>query len=145
MNLENRTGNGYIDASINKVRDLLKPGSRMTRELINKNDFKYGSGTGAEVVLKLVFGTYKTIPVFTYRPKNPFTKAIAYRDTKGIHFNIYKLPGLTTVDIAGTLLHEMAHEKGYNHGTGWFANRKTQDKCLFSVPYYLSENVGRWL
>lgn len=145
MLFENKTNNSDITAAINLAERLLFTDSKMMSELYNKNDFKYGSGDGHEVAEKLQLLPPWPIPVYAYRPKNPFSKAIAYRDSFGIHFNIYKISKLTTVEMTGTLLHENAHERGFNHGTGWFANYKTDEKVKYSVPYFLSENVSKWL
>lgn len=145
MRFNNRTNNPDVSNAINLAEKLLSSDSKMMQEIRLKNDFKYNSGSGEEVYTILFTPPPWPIPVYTYRPKNPFTKAVAYRDALGIHFNVYKIKNLNTVSMTGTLLHELAHDEGFNHGTGWFANRKTKEKCLYSVPYYLSENVSKWL
>lgn len=145
MRFNNKTNNSDIATAITLAEKLLSEDSKMMQEIRHKNDFKFNSGSGEEV-----FNTLKTpppwpIPIYTYRPKNPFTKAIAYRDSFGIHFNVYKIKKLETVSMTGTLLHELSHDEGFNHGTGWFANYKTKEKCLYSVPYFISENISKWL
>jgi hypothetical protein len=75
-------------------------------------------------------------------PFNPFTKAIAMTDGDGsIHFNIYKLKSGAVADLVATICHEYGHLCGFGHGN----NYKTNYKCEWSLPYYLSENVSRWL
>jgi uncharacterized protein YjaZ len=83
------------------------------------------------------------IKVFTYRPLNPFTRAIAMTDGGGsIHFNIYKLKSMSFVDdLVATICHEYGHLCGFGHGN----NYKTNYKCEWSLPYYLSENASGWL
>jgi predicted SprT family Zn-dependent metalloprotease len=110
----------------------------MANDLTMKTDWKYGTKGD---VLKTLLQEREPIHLFTYRPWNPFTKAIGYFDGKDIHININKLPRLSNSDLVGLLLHEYAHYCGFTHGN----NYKTEEKCLYSVPYYLSENVEKWL
>lgn len=142
MRFENRTSSENIKRAIYQAHDLLCHDTDMHDSLFCKNDWKFdGIKSGSEVVHNLIAITRLSIPVFTYKPINPWTKAIAYFDGDSVHFNIRKLPSLTVTEITGTLLHEYAHYCGFTHGNNW----KTEEKCLYSVPYYLSENVGRWL
>lgn len=145
MRFNNRTNNPELASAISLAEKLLLSDSKMMQEVRNKNDFRFNSGTGEQVYTELLTPPPWPIPVYTYRPKNPFTKAIAYRDALGIHFNVYKIKSLDTVSMTGTLLHELSHDEGFNHGTGWFANYKTDEKVKYSVPYFLSENVSKWL
>lgn len=142
MRFENRTVFTSISDAISKADKLLKIGSAMTTEVNLKTDWKYDKiAIGTQVTYGLVLKKYPALRVFTYKPFNPWTSAIAYFDGNNVHFNIRKLPDLTVNQITGTLLHEYAHYCGFTHGNNW----KTEEKCLYSVPYYLSENVSRWL
>jgi hypothetical protein len=142
MRFENRTTHCNIAIAISRTERLLDwDESPLQNEVYFKNDFRFNSGTGASIAHKLCTNNLPPVCVFIYRPFNPWTKAIAYFDGKAIHFNIRKLPFLTVEQITGTLLHEYAHYCGFTHGN----NFKTKEKCLYSVPYYLSENVSRWL
>lgn len=137
---ENRTNNPEITKAILKAEKLFRPDSTMMFDICKKNDFKYNSGTGEEVFQRIV--NYKeTVPVFTYRSRNPFTRALGYSDRYGIHINTRKLQGMSIQTLVGLLCHEYLHQVGFSHGN----NFKTQDKVLYSVPYFVSENIGRWL
>lgn len=140
MRFVNMSGKKELDVAIEMANRLLHPSSEMMRELIQKNDWKYNSGSGAEVVTKLV-APRPAIHVYTYRPKNPWTSALGYFDGKAIHVNIKAIPKLNAPQLAGLKLHEWSHYCGLSHGN----NYKTKEKCLYSVPYFISENVERWL
>ena len=119
---------------------MLSEDSMMMRELQNKNDFKYNSGSGIEVYNKILACTV-IAPVFTYRPKLPWSKAMGYSDGKAIHLNLRKLDGLNLPELVGLLAHEAAHICGFSHGS----NFKNKEKVNHSVPYFISENIQRWL
>ena len=140
MRFDNRTLDPRITEACLVAERLLTSMSKMMIELEEKNDWKYNSGTGKEVYKKL--NDYKEpIKVFTYKPFNPWTAAVGYFDGESIHINIRKLPDMTVSDIIANLCHEYSHYCGFTHGN----NYKTQDKCLYSVPYYISENIPKWL
>jgi hypothetical protein len=119
---------------------ILTPGSALYHAIIKKTDWAFNSGTGAEICMKLASPT-KVCPIFTYRPKWPWSSAIAYYQKGAIHFNIYKLPDMSHSEIVATLCHEYSHHVGFGHGN----NYKTKEKILHSVPYYISENISDWL
>lgn len=127
------------DAVISAER-LFYPESLMMNEIINKNDFKFKSGSGNEIYSKILHSKV-VAPVFTYRPKWPWTKALGYSGNGAIHLNVYKLDALSHADLVGLLCHEYLHEVGFSHGN----NYKTAEKVKFSVNYFVSENIGRWL
>jgi hypothetical protein len=142
VKFENRTNNENIKRAIFVAHDMLQPDTDMYDSVFYKDDWKYdGIKQGSHVIYNLIDIKRPVAQVFTYKPFNPWTSAIAYFDGKAIHFNIRKLPFLTVEQITGTLLHEYAHYCGFTHGN----NFKTKEKCLYSVPYFLSENVSRWL
>jgi hypothetical protein len=137
---KNCTTNRDIDEAIAIAEMLLLPDSKMMKELRQKNDWKFNSGNGERVVSELS-KPRNVVSVFTYRPFNFFTSAIAFRDAKGIHFNSLKISQTDITSKIGTLLHEFAHEAGFGHGN----NFKNQEKIDFSVSYFLSENVEKWI
>lgn len=141
---ENRTLDRKLDEYIQDARTLLLPNSPMMLELLSKDDFKYNSGKGYDIHQKIVKFS-EVVPVFLYKPFNPFTSAMGYSDGKSIHINKRKIGTMARTDLIGLLLHELMHQIGFNHGTGRTRNYKTEDKCLFSVPYFISSNVHRWL
>ena len=146
---KNMTFHEEIGLAIMSAERLLNNTSPMFNELTNKSDFKYDSGSGIKVVMNMSIER-KEIPVFTYYPKYPFSSAIGYFDGKAIHLNARKLPYMHMKDIVANLIHEYAHYCGYHHrDSGLWGKRrenyKTENKCLYSVPYFLSENVARWL
>lgn len=139
-----RFRNNIIDPKVNEAvkiaNRILTAGSSMIDHISSKDDFKYNSGHGIQVALNLIL-VRDPINVFTYKPLYPFSKAIGYYDGKCIYVNIRKMEVLDISNLIGLLLHEYAHYCGYKHGN----NYKSKDKCLYSVPYYLSENVGKWI
>ena len=135
----NIPGYGVNDA-VEVAERLLHPDSKMLGEILDKNDWEYDSGTGKEVYNKIV--SHNTVLlIYTYRPFWRYSKAIGYFDGKSMHMNLYKLPGLPLIDIVSNILHEKMHQIGFGHGN----NYKTEHKCKFSVPYWVSENVKRFL
>ena len=137
----------YVNLINDKVKDaalvaerLLHYESSMMKELRAKNDWKYNSGSGEEVYQRFAKAT-AVVPVFFYKTINPWSSVLGYYDGKAIHINSRKIDKLSHADLVGLLLHEFSHAAGFTHGN----NYKTQDKVLYSVPYYLSSNVEKWL
>ncbi len=126
--------------AIKWAESLLKASSPMIMDLLQKTDWKYNSGSSSDVVLCLLTPR-EPVNVYTYRPWNPFSRSIAYTDGKSINFNINKIGQLSESEIAGSLLHEYSHICGFTHGN----NFPSEDKNKFSVPYYLSQNVKKWI
>ena len=142
MKFLNNTDSISIDAAIKDAETLLQPSSNIFKDILNKNDWKYNSGNGSEIVTKLLIP--KTpIDVYYYKPIYPWSAALGYFDGEAIHINYRKL--LNHTALVGLLLHEYAHYCGFNHGIGPSRNYKSKDKILHSVPYWLSENAGKYL
>lgn len=137
----NQTTSSRISDAIVEAEKLLDPNSRLASDILWKDDWKYNSGTPKNIYTLLFEVEWKPISIYTYRPKNPFSKAIGYFDGKAIHINIRKLPQISGEGLVGLCLHEYAHACGFTHGSNW----KTKEKCEKSVPYFLSENISRWL
>jgi hypothetical protein len=139
-----RFRNCIIDTKINEAvkiaNGVLTAGSSLINDISNKDDFKYNSGHGIQVALNLILAR-EPINVYSYKSINPLTKAIGYFDGEAIWINTRKLDSLNMVDVVGLLLHEYSHYCGYKHGY----NFKSEEKCKYSVPYFLSENVKRWI
>lgn len=144
MKFRNETGRYIVTAAADNASRLLSPLSRMLEDLRTKNDWKYGVVSG-EQVYETFMDCEKVLPVRIYRPKWCFSKAIGYFDGDAIYLNRYKLDGLSNMQLVGLLCHEYSHAAGFNHGLGLRANYKTRDKVKYSVPYFISENIGRWL
>lgn len=140
MRFLNNVHDKKVAEAIKDAERILAADSIMYKELMNKHDWKYDSGTSTEICLKLAL-VKNPLPVFTYKPFNPWTSAIGYFDGKAIHINSRKLPALSHRDVVANLVHEYAHYSGFKHGN----NYPSKDKNLFSVPYYLSSNIARWL
>jgi hypothetical protein len=136
----NNTLNPEIDYAIQIANSLLNEDSPMIKAVLNKTDWKYNSGTPTAIAHKLLEAR-NPINIYAYADYN--TKAIGYFDGKNIYVNTAK--GIKGIDLVGILIHEYSHYCGFNHGTGWFRNYKTKAKCLYSVPYYLSENIYLWV
>lgn len=138
---EDFTGYQIMCDAIGKAEMLLNSASNMMGEIRSKNDFNYNSGSGENVWFKLQSGPL-SVKIKLYTPFSPFTRAIAMTNGDGcIYFNSRKIKQRSVEDVVGTILHECAHLCGFTHGN----NYKTKEKCLYSVPYWLSENAGRFL
>lgn len=139
-----RFRNNVIDTRIaDAIKDaerLLTPGSAMYTEIKAKNDWRYNSGSGEEICEKLSMKK-DLLPVFTYKPFNPWTRAIGYYDGNAIYINSRKLPSMSHKDIIANCVHEYAHHCSFTHGN----NFPSEEKAMYSVPYFLSEGVSRWL
>lgn len=139
-----RFRNNIINLKVNEAAKIasmiLESNSSLIKEIKNKNDFKFNSGTGEEISQNLLFQR-EPINIYCYKPFYPFSKAIGYYDGESIWINLRKMEAMDISDLVGLLLHEYAHYCGYKHGT----NYKSKYKCLYSVPYYLSENIKLWL
>jgi hypothetical protein len=136
----NNTLYSKINDAIKSAEKLLQGHSLMMEEIRVKNDFKFNSGSGREVYLRLL-PAREPIDIFTYRSANPWSRAVGFFDGKAIHINTRKICSLDHYDLVGLLLHEFSHYAGFNHGN----NYKTQEKMLYSLPYFISSNVKRWL
>ena len=136
----NILGNKEVADAITIAEKLFMPDSPMMIELKAKNDWKYNSGTGEEVFKKITECT-KIAPVFMYKSKWFWSAALGYSDGKSIYINSRKFGSLDKAELIGLLLHEAAHMCGFSHAN----NYKTEDKVKFSVPYYVSENIVKWL
>lgn len=136
----NETGRFEIDRAILKAETLLDPASPLLLALSRKSDWRFNTGSGFGV-WSAFHSCDKIIPVRTYRPWNPWTKAIGYFDGKAIYINAKKLPKMTHMDLVANLCHEYAHAAGFSHGD----NYKTEEKCRYSVPYFISETIERWI
>jgi len=137
---ENRTTNLELNALTNKANELLHHESVMMKEVSWKNDFKFNSGDAQAVFLKFLTCD-KIAPVFFYKPKWAWSKAMGYSDGKAIHLNSRKFGSFTEADIIGLLIHEYSHIAGFSHGS----NYPSEEKNKFSVPYFLSSNIEKWL
>jgi len=126
-----------IIVAINEAERLLLPSSPLMA-LASVTKFKYGAEK-VNVVHELT-KERELINIYTYRPWNPFSKAIGYFDGKAIHVNIKMLENFDYSKVVGLLIHEYSHYCGFSHGN----NYPTVDKKKFSVPYWLSENVTRF-
>lgn len=141
MRFKNNVINKDVAYACGIAEYLLSSESLMMKELRQKNDFAFNSGTGEEVYQKIV-KCNKTVPVFTYRPKWFFTKALGMTKNGAIHLNIYAIDKLDPVALVGLLCHEWLHAgPGFTHSN----NYKTEFKCNFSVNYFVSENIKRWI
>jgi hypothetical protein len=140
MRFINKTLNPKVTDAIYLANNLLASESKLITDIRYKNDWKYN--TPANFIDELL-KVRPPISVFFYRSFNPFTKVLGYYQSGQININVKKvsLESFATEDLVGLLLHEYAHYCGFTHGN----NYKTQDKVMYSVPYYLSENIKNWL
>jgi hypothetical protein len=138
---ENLTLFPEITNAIAIAEHLLLEPSALLAEVRGKEDFKFESGPGYMVAARLQRGPGRVLKVFTYSPWNPWTKAIGYFNGEDIFINKKVLPRMSLKDIVANLCHEYAHACGFHHDN----NYKTDIKVKQSVPYFISENIGRWI
>ena len=137
----NNVINKEIPKAIADAEMLLHPHSPMMNELREKQDFAFNSGTGEEVYMKIV--NCKVIaPIFTYRPLWRFTSALGYSGKGAIHLNIYKIDKLDHASLVGLCCHEWLHiGPNFSHGS----NFPSEFKNKYSVNYFVSSNIKKWL
>ena len=140
MRFKNCTLSNEVNHAIYVVERLLEPNSSMIKALQSKADWRFNSGSSGEVIVKLL-EERKPISIYTYKSWNPFTKAVGYFDGKAIYLSVKALESFDFSQVCGLILHEYAHYCGFNHAN----NFKNKEKCLFSVPYYLSDNCTKWV
>jgi hypothetical protein len=140
IRFQNRTAHHDIRLAITIASTLISEKSKLIAEIKTKNDFSFDSGTGLEVAANLLT-TRPLVPVFLFKSVNPFTSSLGYFDGKSIHINRRSIDKLSIVQLTGLMLHEYGHYCGFTHGN----NFKTKDKIETSVPYFLSENIHRWI
>lgn len=145
IRFSNETGFLKVSMAAAVVSELLTEKSPLIQEVKFKK-FKYGSGTGYSVAENLL-SLSGLVDIKLYYPRYKNSNAIGHFSEGNIFLNAYRAEGLMMNDLIGFILHELAHKLGYHHKSWiWFLNnRKTKDKCEFSVPYFLSENVERWV
>lgn len=116
----------------------LHPESELMDLVVMKNDWKYNSGTGKEVYLKLT-QERPLVSVYVAHATRK-TKALGMYSNGVITFYWHYLETATIDELVRSLRHEYAHYCGLNHYSAFgTSNFKTKDKCLYSVPYWLSE------
>jgi hypothetical protein len=134
---------GKLELAITSATLLLEEPSKLYNDVFYKNDWKYNSGSGIDVY-KSLYKEKTPINVYVVPSKN--TKAVAYFQNGNIYIYQSYLDTASITNLVGTLLHEYAHYCGFNHNSSFgTSNFKTKAKSLYSVPYYLSENVSRWV
>lgn len=138
MKFQNKAESISIEAAILDAERLLKANSPMMESIMGKYIWKYNSGYSSDIVLALLTPR-DPIDVYYYKPLYPWSSSLGYFDGEAIHINYKKV--LNHSALVGLLLHEYAHYCGFKHGN----NYKSKDKVLYSVPYFLSENVDLWL
>lgn len=148
MRFINNTLSKEISLAIKIAEELLMPGSKMIEEISKKNDFKFDAGNGLQVAMNLI-APRKAIQINIYRPWYPWSKAIAEYSNGILSYSTYVLPKLSVTEIAANLLHEHSHHCGYHHTEPGLMGKKlmnvpNENKIKFSVPYYLSSNIGSW-
>lgn len=127
-----------------RAEALLDPKSALMMAVKQKNDWKYNAGTGDAVYQRLI-SQASLVPVFVVAPKRK-TSAVGYFQNGKIFIYTTYLETATVEELVATLLHEWAHHQGFNHSSAFgTSNFKTKHKCLYSVPYWLSENAKNYL
>lgn len=136
----NLTNNQKITEAIDMAERLLRPDSKMAQDLIKKNDWKYDSGTGPDVVMELL-KPRELVGVLTFRKLNPFSRVLGYQEENFIYLNVSYVTSASLSNLVGTLCHEYSHFCGFHHGN----NFTSKDKNFYSVPFYLSQNIHLWI
>jgi hypothetical protein len=138
MHFRNCVINKEIGQAIKECELLLVENSNIMEE-IKTRVFKFDSGLGHQIVANLL-KERPPVSVFVYKAKNPWSAALGYYDGKAIYINTRKLP-INKRDLIGLLLHEYTHFCGYTHGNNW----PSEEKNVYSVPYFISSNIARWI
>lgn len=146
---ENDTKLKSVDDAIFKVTSILQRDSAFRNYVETKNDWQYNSGNGKEVWIKLFYQN-KPIIIELYTPKIKSTNAIANFNGEAIQLNSYVAPLALINSLCGSIIHEYSHAQGFHHqdkGIWGYVRRNywTKNKSDFSVPYHLSDNIGKWL
>lgn len=116
----------------------LHPDSDLTGLVLDKNDWKYNAGTGQKVYL-LLTQERPLVSVYMTKAKKK-TAALGVYSNGVITFYEHYVETATIEELRRSLRHEYAHYAGFNHFSSFMtSNYKTKDKCLYSVPYWLSE------
>jgi hypothetical protein len=118
----------------------LHPDSDMMGLAMRKNDWKYNAGTGYNVFIQLA--TERDLVSVYVKKGNPRSAALGMYSNGVITFYEHYVESATVDELRASLRHEYAHYAGFNHASGFrglTSNYKTKDKCLYSVPYWLSE------
>lgn len=123
-----------------QAEKMLTPESPMMLALRAKNDWRFDSGTGS-LVHENMLRLSAPMRVELYWPRNRFTSAIGTYYKGTLRINGYKLPHLSVPKLVAHLCHEYAHHMGFNHGSNYYS----KEKGLYSVPYYISDNMEKWL
>lgn len=140
MRFINKTLSPKVTDAIYLANNLLTSESKLITDIRYKNDWKYNTSSN---LIDELLKVRPPISVFFYRSFNPFTKVLGYYKSGQIYINVKKVrsESFSTEDLVGLLLHEYSHYCGFTHGN----NYKTLDKVLYSVPYYISENIKNWI
>jgi hypothetical protein len=127
------TKDSFMSMAIYNAERLLTANSELMKLVRNKNDFKYASGKGVDVVSGLLNPV--AVEVYYYRPWNPWSSVIGYTDGVSIYVNSRNK--LLMRELVANLVHEYSHIQGYTHGD----NYPSEEKNLYSVPYFLSTQI----
>jgi len=101
--------------------------------------FNHTKDRCGDVYLKIKRVDSLLITVTTYRPWNPWTKAIAYAQNNTIYVNERKLNSLEIADYVGNFCHETMHLLGYQHKGNYVTEYN-----LRTVPYVIGSLAEAW-
>lgn len=102
---------------------------------------KFSDGTPGETVAALLAREDQELVLVAvwYVPwYKRYTKAIAYESAGRVNLRSTYLENGSVDDLAGTLIHEWTHTKGYGHDFWSTKARPT------SVPYLIGETLSNW-
>jgi predicted metallopeptidase len=138
---QNMTNQQKVNDAIVVAESLLSFNSNMMSEIKAKNDFAFDSGTGIQVYDKIC-KCEAVAPVYTYKAKWFLSKALGYSDSTGVYLNLRKLDSISYKELIGLLCHEWLHYgPHFTHGN----NYPSEFKNKFSVNYFVSSNISKWI
>lgn len=142
--------NVNVKLAILDADEILMPYSPMIAEVALKKDWQYDVLSGEYVAVTLTQMPKTPVSVEIYYPRYKFSAQTCAWDGKRIGINGYWLQSADHLELVGGIAHEWCHKQGFHHiDKGWWGARRanfwTKNKSLYSVPYYISDNIGRWI
>lgn len=140
-----------VESAIENADELLHPQSPLIGAVALKDDWKYGVESGVKAAFLLTHVPRPPVPVEIYYPKYKNSDQTAAWNGNRIGINGYWLmnnPGM--IKLTGSVLHEWSHACGFNHqapGPWGYIRRNywSKDKSNYSIPYFISDNISKWI
>ena len=118
-------------------RSLIDDAALLVGDVLKTDEFaQIITNTGEQKLADALLGPEQVLLTLRfYRPRNPFTSAVAYEKNGVIYLNP-KAFNRGLPELAGTLIHEFTHTLGYTHPF-----RRTPDRDK-TIPYLVGNAVA---